>query len=224
MMRLPKPLDKTGRALAVLILLAAPLSPACAHHLGVAHEGPPMGLPTQAKGLALPNLTHGQMLVIAANRAAILKLAAAQNPTDPTLRRLQGYISLQTFACLWGLVPGAVEDESSPFNECSHAYLAGTKALLMHLLAMPGDRAPVRALADQIELEMLRNDAALDLCRYSDEPFDTAHIVGPHWSEIPSHPKSALSLAGVAGAALSWLWLAARPRRRVAGQGPRTQA
>ena len=53
------------------------------------------------------------MLVIAANRAAILKLAAAQNPTDPTLRRLQGYVSLQTFACLWGLVPGAVEDRAA---------------------------------------------------------------------------------------------------------------
>ena len=211
MMRRLKPLlAKTVRALAVLILLAAPLSPACAHHLGVAHAGPP-------KGLAIPNLTHGQMLVIAANRAAILKLAAGQNPTDPTLRRLQGYVSLQTFACLWGLAPGAVEDESSPFNECSHAYLAGTKALLMHLLEMPGDRAPVRALADRIELEMMRNNASLDLCRYSDEPFDTADIIGPHWSEIPSHPKSALSLAGVAGAALSGLWLAARPRRQAAG-------
>lgn len=224
MMRRPKPLANTGRALAVLILLAAPLSPACAHHLGVAHTGPPQGLPTQAKGLAIPNVTHGQMLVIAANRPAILKLAAGQDPTDPTLRRLQGYVSLQTFACLWGLVPGAVEDESSPFNECSHAYLAGTKALLMHLLAMPGDRAPVRALADTIELEMMRNNASLDLCRYSDEPFDTADIVGPHWSEIPSHPKSALSLAGVAGAALSCLWLAVRPRRRPAGQGRGAQA
>ena len=225
MMRRPKPLlARTGRALAVLILLATPLSPAGAHHLGVAHEGPPKGLPTQAKGLAIPNLTHGQMVVIAANRPAILRLAADQTPTDPTLRRLQGYVSLQTFACLWGLVPGAVENESSPFNECSHAYLAGTKALLMHLLAMPGDRAPVRALADTIELEMMRNNASLDLCRYSDEPFDTADIVGPHWSDIPSHPKSALSLAGVAGAALSCLWLAVRPRRRAAGQGRGAQA
>jgi hypothetical protein len=225
MMRRLKPLlAKTVRALAVLILLAAPLSTACAHHLGVAHEGPPKGLSTQVKGVAIPNLTHGQMLVIAANRAAILKLAAAQTSIDPTLRRLQGYISLQTFACLWGLVPGAVEDESSPFNECSHAYLAGTKALLMHLLAMPGDRAPVRALADTIELEMMRNNASLDLCRYSDEPFDTADIVGPHWSEIPSHPKSALSLAGVVGAALSGLWLAVRPRRQAAGQGCGSQA
>ncbi len=111
-----------------------------------------------------------------------------------------------------------VEDESSPFNECSHAYLAGTKALLMHLLTMPGDRAPVRALADRIELEMMRNNASLDLCRYSDEPFDTADIVGPHWGEIPFHPKSVLSLAGVAGAALAGLWLAARPRRLFARQ------
>lgn len=206
-------LIKLRLTLVVLAVLAAPLSPACAHHLGGAHAGP-------AKGLAIPNLTHGQMVAIAANGSAILKLAAEQSPTDPTLRRLQGYVSLQTFACLWGLVPGGVEDESSPFNECSHAYLAGTKALLMHLLALPGDRAPVRALADTIELEMLRNNASLVLCRYSDETFDTADIIGPHWSEIPFHPKSALSLAGVAGAALSCLWLAVRPRRQTAGQEP----
>ena len=60
-------------ALSGAILLSAPLASASAHHLGVAHAGP-------AKGLAIPNLTHGQMVVIAANRSAILKLADEQNP------------------------------------------------------------------------------------------------------------------------------------------------
>ena len=82
----------------------------------------------------------------------------------------------------------------------------------MHLLAMPGDRAPVRALANQIEVEMLRNNASLDLCRYSDEPFDTADIVGPHWSEsVPSEKR--LVAGGRAGAGLTWLWLAVRPKQ-----------
>ena len=50
-----------------------------------------------------------------------------------TMWRLEDYLSLQSFACLWGLVPGSVTDEASPFNECSHAYLAAARALLLHL-------------------------------------------------------------------------------------------
>jgi hypothetical protein len=184
-----------------LILLAA--FPASAHHLGVAHTGP-------AKGLSIPNLSHGQMVVIAARRSEILKLADAQTPTDPVMRRLQGYISLQTFACMWGMIPGGVDDESSPFNECSHAYLAGTRALLMHLLSLPGDQAAVRALADRIELEMLQNNASLVLCRYSDEPFDTAEIIGPHWDEILFHRPSCFLFGGAALFALVCFRLAAR--------------
>ncbi|MGO9941364.1 MAG: hypothetical protein ACLPIC_01100 [Rhodoblastus sp.] len=153
------------------------------------------------------------MAVIAANKAAILELAARQTPTDPVMRRLEGYIHLQFFACMWGLVPGSLNDENSPFNECAHAYLAGTRALLMHLLAMPGDRAPVRALVDKIELEMLENGASLVMCRYSDEPFDTAEIIGPHWGEIPFHPESLFSFAGLALAIVGCAWLAGRPRR-----------
>lgn len=191
-------------------LLAA--FPAMAHHLGVAHAGP-------AKGLSIPGLTHGQMVVIAAHRPAILKLADAQTPTDPDLRRLKGYVDLQTFACLWGLIPGAVEDESSPFNECSHAYLAGTRALLMHLLSLPGDNAAVRTLADRIELDMLQNNASLVLCRYSDEPFDTAEIIGPHWGEIPFHPMSRFLFGGAALLAFGLFWMWA-PRRRLCALPP----
>jgi hypothetical protein len=183
--------------------------PASAHHLGAAHIGP-------AKGLSIPNLTHGQMSVIAANRSAILQLAAAKTPTDPTMRRLEGYISIQFFACLWGLAPGGVNDDASPFNECSHAYLAGTRALLLHLLTMPGDRTAVRALVDKIEMEMLANGASLVLCRYSDERFDTAEIIGPRWSEIPFHRASLFSLAGLTLATAGCVWLALRRKRACA--------
>lgn len=192
-----------------LLLLVAPMAPARAHHLGVAHTGP-------ARELSIPNLSHGQMTVIAANRSAILELAAEQTPTDPMMRRLQGYINLQTFACMWGMIPGSVDDENSPFNECSHAYLAGTRALLMHLLAMHGDRATVRALAEKIEFEMLQNKASLVTCRYSDEPFDTADIIGPHWNEIPCHPMSCFWLGGMALATAGFAWLVARPNRPLA--------
>jgi hypothetical protein len=183
--------------------------PASAHHIGATHLGP-------AKGLSIPNLTHGQMSVIAANRSSILQLAEAQTPTDPTMRRLQGYISLQFFACLWGLAPGGVDDETSPFNECSHAYLAGTRALLLHLLSIPGDRTAVRALVDKIEMEMLANGASLILCRYSDESFDTADIMGPRGSEIPFHRASLFSLAGLTLATAGCVWLALRRKRALA--------
>ncbi len=195
-----------GLAVAAALLIAAPAAPVSAHHLRATPDG-------SVQGLRIPGLTHGQMVVIAAHRLEILKLADEQTPTDPTLRRLQGYVALQYFACLWGLVPGGIEDESSPFNECSHAYLAGTKALLMHLLTLPGERAPaVRALADRIEQDMQQNNASLVLCRFSDEPFDSAEFIGPNWSEIPFHPVSLLSLASVALAAIGGVWLAVRFR------------
>jgi hypothetical protein len=40
------------------------------------------------------------------------------------MTRIENYVNLQSFACLWGLVPGSLKDEGSPFNECAHAYLA----------------------------------------------------------------------------------------------------
>jgi hypothetical protein len=191
---------------AAALLISALAAPASAHHLRTTPGAP-------VQGLRIPGLTHGQMAAIAAHRPEILKLAAEQTPTDPTLRRLQGYVALQTFACLWGLAPGAIEDESSPFNECSHAYLAGTKALLMHLLTLPGERAPaVRALADRIELDMMQNNASLVLCRFSDEPFDSAELIGPNWSAIPFHPASLLALASVLFAGIGCVWLAVRFR------------
>ena len=124
------------------------------------------------------------MQVIAANLPAIRDLAERQDPTDLTMRRLQDFVNLQEFACLWGMVPGSLTDEASPFNECAHSYLAGARALLMHLRQMPGgDRRGVDALASRIELEMLSGDASLVLCRYSDEPFNTDEVIAPHWSE-----------------------------------------
>ena len=189
-------------SLAFAFLLAAS-APALAHHQGSAQAA-------LAEGLSIPSLSHGQMAVIADNRGAILDLAARQTPTDPVMRRLESFINLQYFACLWGIVPGSLDDENSPFNECTHAYLAAARALLMHLQEMTGDRAAVRALVAKIELEMLSNGASLVLCRYSDEPFNTAEVIAPHWSDIPSHPPSMMTFAALALAMLGGAWMAAR--------------
>ena len=196
------------RALLCALLLCAATSAA-------AHRTTPAD--PKADGVSIPSLTHGQMTVIAHNLSAIRALADAQFPTDPTMRRLQGYVNLQSFACLWGLAPDSLADEASPFNECAHAYLAGARALLLHLREMPGDRRAVEALVAGIEVEMLANNAALTLCRYSDEPFNTSEILWPHWREIPRHAPTALTFAaillalGAAGAALVRLAVATRP-------------
>ena len=138
------------------------------------------------------------MQVIAANLSAIQDLAERQDPTDLTMRRLQDFVNLQKFACLWGVVPGSLTDEASPFNECAHSYLAGAQALLLHLEQMPGgDRLGVKALVNKIELEMLSDNASLILCRYSDEPFNTDEVISPRWSRIPRHLPSLATFAAV---------------------------
>jgi hypothetical protein len=176
--------------IAIVVLLDALPIPAWAHREATGRQAP-------ADSIAIPNLSHGQMAVIANNRAAILDLAARQIPTDPTMRRLEAFINLQFFDCMWGIVPASVEDENSPFNECSHAYLAASRALLLHLRTMPGDRTAVRALIDKIEREMLANNASLILCRYSDEPFNTAERISPHWRDIPYHLPSLAMFTGL---------------------------
>lgn len=185
-------------------------TPALAHRERSNGAAPP-------DALSIPSLTHGQMNVIANHLADIAALAEAQTPTDSTMRRLQGFVNLQSFVCLWGRVPGSLTDEASPFNECAHAYLAGARALLQHLRDMQGPRAPVNALVAEIEVEMLANGAALSLCRYSDEPFNTAELVLPRWRDVPRHAPSALTLGallalclGAAASALRWLRASSR--------------
>ncbi len=186
-------------------LCLASASPGWAHHRDTPHVA-------ATDGIVIPDLLHGQMAVIAANRAAILDLAARQTPTDRVMRRLETFINLQFSACLWGLVPGSLRDEDSPFNECAHAYLAATRALLLHLQGMPGDRAPARALMAAVELDMLRSQAALAMCRYSDEAFNTAEVIRPAWRDVPFHPASLMSVLGLALAAIGCGWMAARWR------------
>jgi hypothetical protein len=203
------------RLLAALAAVLAVLvtSPGEAHRVAASGGPPP-------DGIAIPSLTHGQMAVIADNLSAIQALAGAQIGSDMTTWRLRDYLSLQSFACFWGLVPGSITDEASPFNECSHAYLAAARALLLHLRATPrADREAIDALISKIEAEMLVNGASLTLCRFSDEPFNTNEIVFPRWSEAPTHPPT-LAFAAVVLAAIGGAAWTAWPRKGVRRREP----
>jgi hypothetical protein len=178
------------RAFAWVCLLAwlgAAIQPAMAHH---SSGGSTAGIP-------IPSLVHGQMAVMAENQSAILDLADREPFQDETFLQLRNFIEIQSFRCLWGLVPGSIDDEASPFNECSHAYLSATRALLLHMQGMRGDRSRVQALVDRIELQMAINNAGLVLCRYSDEPFNTADVISPRWSAIAQHRPSLLAFLGL---------------------------
>ena len=195
-------------ALAAALLLIA-TAPASAHRASERVGAPP-------QGVSIPSLTHGQMAVISDNLAAIRALARDRTGFDMTTWRLEDYLNLQSFACLWGLVPGSVADEDSPFNECAHAYLAAGRSLLLQLAGTPGvDRKAVEALTRKIEREMIANGAALTLCRYSDEPFNSNEVIWPHWAMVPRHPPTvalAAAMLAALGAAVWALW----PRRAAA--------
>ena len=189
------------------VMLAA--SPGHAHRIST-RSGPP------PEGISIPSLTHGQMAVIADNLSAIRSLARARTGFDMTTWRLADYLNLQSFACLWGIVPGSIADEDSPFNECAHAYLAAGRALLLQLAREPdADHRAIDALVSKIEVEMLAMGASMNLCRYSDEPFNTGEVIWPRWSEIPFHPPTLAAFAAavvlIAGGAI---WLVRRDGRR----------
>jgi hypothetical protein len=192
--------------IAALLMLAA--SPSEAHRIST-RSGPP------PEGVSIPSLTHGQMVVIHDNLPAIRALASARLGFDLTTWRLEDYLNLQSFACLWGIVPGSITDENSPFNECAHAYLAAGRALLLQLAhEHAADHKSIDTLIGKIEVEMLADGASLNLCRYSDEPFNTNEVIWPHWGMIPSHPPTAMTAAAAFAAVCVAVW-GAWPRRSV---------
>jgi hypothetical protein len=130
------------------------------------------------------------MAVIARYRGDILDLAQRQTVTDPTFRRLYNHGNLQFTYCLWGMMPGSLGDEESPFNECSHAYLATAKALLTHMATMPAGEREAKALISDIDADMVRSGASWILCQYSGEAFSTGAIVEPRWRDMLFHPPS----------------------------------
>lgn len=176
------------------LLLAALLLPAL---FGAASAHAPASPGDGQRGLPIENLTHGQMRVIADYRGAILALADRQTAADAAFRRVRNFASIEYAWCLWNAVPGSVSDEASPFNACMHAHLAAVRDLLRRMGAMPEHAAAVAALEDEIGRAMIREGAALDLCRYSGGAFDTATLVGPDWSALPRHAPSLATAAGL---------------------------
>jgi hypothetical protein len=207
--------------IAVVSMLAAS-TPVWAHHQPT-HEGANIGV-------AIPAITHGEMLVVAKYRVQILDLAAHQPRTDPTLRRLAGFVNLQHFACFWGLVPGSLSDGTSPFNECSHADIAGARALLAHMIEMPGDQSSARALKARIETELASDPAFTVLCSNSSEVFDSGIVIGPDWQLAPAHLPTILTFFAFVVLAAAGFWGVSRsipakmgliPRPKVSRSGAR---
>jgi hypothetical protein len=149
--------------------------------------------PSDTSGIPIANLTHGQLHVISRHRVAILDLAERQARPDLKTRTLMNFVDLQYVYCLWGLVPGSLSNEDNPFNECSHSYLAASKALLDHLQKVADNRAEAEALARKVSMEMLRDPSALQMCRNGVAPFNTAEIIMPELADIPFNPVIGLS-------------------------------
>ncbi|MBB3386333.1 MULTISPECIES: hypothetical protein [unclassified Rhizobium] len=175
-----------------------------------AHGGGSSG--SQA-GIPIPSLTHGEMAVIAPYYGRIISIAESVSDTDETFRRLLNFAQIQRAYCLWGLMPGSVSDEESPFNECSHAYLAAAKAVLLQMRVMKVEKASVDDLVSDIDATLVRNNLSLVLCKFSGESFNTADLIRPKLADIALHAKSLAAILSASLLVLAGLWLGARALR-----------
>jgi len=85
----------------------------------------------------------------------------------------------------------------------------------LQLAHEPGaDHKPIDALISKVEVEMLADGASLNLCRYSDEPFNTNEMIWPHWRMIPFHAPTLAAFAAAFGLiSCSAIWLAGRDEK-----------
>jgi hypothetical protein len=187
------------RFIVVLVVLFAGTLDAAAHRASG---------PRDISGIPITSVTHGEMAIVARHRADVFALANTVRNTDADFLTLVRYGQLQYADCLWGLVPAAISDETSPFNECSHAYLAATKEVLFRMKKMPQVSRAADDIASQISFEAAREGAVFIGCAYSGETFNTADRVGPQWHDVPFHLPT-LAFLGGAFSALPLLVLAA---------------
>ncbi|WP_139813131.1 hypothetical protein [Ensifer aridi] len=163
----------------------------------VAHQ---TRVPGDDSGIPIPFVTHGEMAVLSSYRHDILALAQRVRKPEAKLSTLVRFTEIQHRKCLWNMVPGTLTDEASPFNECAHADLAGAKAVLLELRGRPEVAAETHELLSRIDFEMALNGAAFIGCQYSGEGFNTAQLLDPHWSAVPLHWPSMLTLTlGLSG-------------------------
>ncbi|MDL2406767.1 hypothetical protein PY650_14060 [Rhizobium calliandrae] len=193
-------LPRPAILLSVFCLICALGLPAKAE----AHSGSLSGSHT---GIPIPSLSHGEMAVIVPYYGRIIALASSASDTDESFRRVLNFAQIQRAYCLWGIMPGSVGDEDSPFNECSHAYLAAAKMALLQMRTMKNEMVPAGDLVSEIDGALVRNNLSLILCRFSEEGFNTADLIRPRLTGIFLHVKSlAATLLALmtAGAALWW--------------------
>ncbi|CCM75322.1 hypothetical protein [Rhizobium mesoamericanum] len=176
----------------IFLLTAIALLPFCS--VAEAHRRSGGGSHT---GIAVAEISHGGMIMIAEYHARIIDLAGRATDTTEPFRRVLNYAQIQHAYCLWGKIPGSVTDEASPFNECSHAYLAATKAVLLSMRSMQGEAAEAEAIVSAIDAGMVLRGLALITCEFSGEAFNTAYIVRPVWKEVPLHLASMATLTGL---------------------------
>lgn len=174
-------------ALLVLALVGVAPRLAVAHHLA----------PGAGGGIPIPSLAHGQMQVYARHWDAIVRLAALNPAPTAAFSRVFNFARIQKAMCLWGLAPAAIADEDSPFNACSHAYLAAGRALLEELRETAPSASPSTQLGALVDRE-LALEATPELCAFSDTPFNTADHVVPQWGALVRHPPTLSLLALVA--------------------------
>ena len=87
----------------------------------------------------------------------------------------------------------------------------GARSFLQLAHEPDADHKAIDALIGKIEVEMLADGASMNLCRYSDEPFNTNDVIWPHWGMALSHPPTLASLGAVFALLASALfWLARR--------------
>ena len=175
------------------LLLIAAFMYACLFFLpGSASAHHSRRIPGIASGIAIANLSHDQLRVMSRYKGAVLSLADRQSRLDAEARALQNFVNLQFSYCLWGLVPDAISNEESPFNECTHAYLAGTRALLERLRHSDEARVKADELAGQIDVAMLEEATLAAICGNGIEPFNSAEVVMPVWQGTEFNPLAVL--------------------------------
>jgi hypothetical protein len=160
-------------------------------------------------GYELQPLMHDQLAPMDANRNAVVALAQKYLPYDGMANTLISYIGKQREACAYGLAGGFIPvglaaSEYSPLHLCTHAFLAGTQALLQQLNSKaPADE--VKTLYGKVFAE-----GGIIGCAYSAKTFNTDDIVHVDLPDIPRLPNS----LAIGGGLFVGLLLFYRSRRR----------
>lgn len=185
--RLLPGLGRLARAMALLVPIAMPAA-------ALAHSGGASG----GTGLPIAAISHGEMMLVDERLPEIVALAKAQMASDGPVRRLLNYYNVQRAYCLWGLAPGGVSREDSPFNLCAHAYLAAAKEMLLAMSREPASRAAALGIIARLEDRRQALPDAWAICSSSNEGFDTSSVIRPVFAEVAADP--AIRAAGAGGA------------------------